>query len=154
MNRIKSIISGFVPKDRERARHFANWAAAASALWGLLYALIGVGLLIPSLEPRAVDFGWRVMANVAFAYTPVMFRPKPSVIFLYAYLYLTLAFGIYRLSKSVAVTAAVIFVALQLWFTYYWLFVSEQLNFLPAFLLVAAFIGLRGTLYSEKATSL
>jgi hypothetical protein len=142
-------ISGFIAKDRERARWFATLAATAAALWGLLYALIGVGLLIPSLEERALQFGWQVMANRGFYYTPVMFRPSPSFCFVYAYLYLTLAFAIYRLSGVVAVTAAVVLVAIQLWFSYYGLFVSGQFNVLPAILLVAAVIGLRGTLHSE-----
>ena len=142
-------ISGFIPKDRERARWFATWAAAAAALWGLLHALIGVGLLIPSLEERALQSGWQVMANRGFYYTPVMYRPSPSFCFLYAYLYLTLAFAIYRLSGVVAVTAAVVLVAIQLSFSYYGLFVSGQFNVLPAILLVAAVIGLRGTLHSE-----
>ena len=147
-------ISGFIPKDAERARRFATWAAAAAALWGLLYALIGVGLLIPSLENRFLQFGWEVMANRGFYYTPVMYRPSPSFCFLYAYLYVTLAFAIYRLSGIVAVTAVVVLVAIQLWFTYYGLFVSSQFNILPAVLLVAAVIGLRGTLHSEGALAL
>src|SRR5262249_37613080 len=108
------------------------------------------GLLMPSLQPSAVDYGWRVMANEGFYSTPVMYRPQPGFCFLYAYLYVTLAFAIYRLSKPVAIIAAGIFVALQLWFTYYGLFVRDQPNFLPAILLVVAAIGLRGALYSER----
>jgi hypothetical protein len=145
--------SGIASSDYERARRFTTWAAAAAALWGLLYALIGLGLLIPSLEERALQFGWSVMANQGLYYTPVEIRPRPSFCFLYAYLYLTLAFAIYRLSGKVAITASVIFVAIQLWFTYYGLFLSGQFNVLPAILLVAAIVGLRGTFYSESSTS-
>jgi hypothetical protein len=144
----KSIMGSFAATSHESARRFATWAAVAAALWGLLYALIGLGLLIPPLEERALQFGWGVMANRGFYYTPVMYRPAPSFCFLYAYLYITIAFALYRLSGAVAVTAAVIFVVIQLSFTHYGLFVG-QFNVLPAILLVAAVIGLRGALYSE-----
>ena len=93
------------------------------------------------------------MANQGLYYTPVEIRPRPSFCFLYAYLYLTLAFAIYRLSGRAAITASVIFVVVQLCFTYYGLFGSGQFNVLPAILLVAAIIGLRGTLYSQSPTS-
>ena len=138
------------PLDDERARRFATFAAAAAALWGLLYALIGLGLLIPWLTERALQFGWEVMANRGFYYTPVMFRPRPSFCFVYAYLYLTLGYAISRLSGAAAVIAAAIFVAIQLSFTYYGLFVSAQFNVLPAILLIAALAGLKGTLHLER----
>jgi hypothetical protein len=77
-----------------------------------------------------------------------MYRPAPSFCFLYAYLYITIAFALYRLPGMAAIIASVIFVAVQVCFTYYGLFVG-QFNVLPAILLVAAVIGLRGTLYSE-----
>jgi hypothetical protein len=136
--------------DDERARRFATFAAAAAALWGLLYALIGLGILIPSLEERSLQFGWQVMANKGFYYTPIMFRPSPSFCFIYAYLYVTLGFAIYRLSGAAAVIAAAIFVAIQVSFAYYGLFGSGQFNILPAILLVAAIVGLKGTLRLEK----
>jgi len=137
-----------IPTNPATARRAAVLCAGASALWGMLYAMLGVGLIIPALEERALQFGWNVMANEGFYSTPVMYRPKPSFCFLWAYLYITLGYAIF-ISNSRA--AAILFVAVQLWFTYYGLVQTNTPNMIPAILLVAALVGVSGTVGYKRS---
>jgi hypothetical protein len=69
---------------------------------------------------------------------------------LYAYLYLTIGYAIYRRMSRLAALA---FLALQLWFTCQGLFptIGTPLNVIPAVLLVAAVSAVRGTFGYNKS---